>query len=85
MGIEQMEKGASAMTYVGSGTAVIGGLTAVELATYIGAGIAVLSFLFNQYWQYKMYRLNRETQLKELCEGCDKSCATEDSDNATPS
>lgn len=47
-----MEKHASATTYVGSGTALLGGLSANEIAAYGGLIIGLIGLLVN--WYYKM-------------------------------
>jgi hypothetical protein len=48
-----MEKHASATTYVGSGAAVLGGLSANEIAAYGGLLIGVLGLLINWYYKAK--------------------------------
>lgn len=48
-----MEKHASATTYVGSGTALFGGLSANEVAAYGGLIIGVIGLLVNWYYKAK--------------------------------
>ena len=48
------------VTYTAAGGAVLFGLSAAEFAAYVGAGIAILSFVANQYWQYRTYKLRQK-------------------------
>lgn len=47
-------------TYVGAGTAMFFGMTASELAALIGAGVAVMGFIANMWFQYLNYKLNKD-------------------------
>lgn len=48
-----MERHASATTYVGSGTALLGGISANELAAYCGIAIGLAGLLINWYYKAK--------------------------------
>jgi hypothetical protein len=48
-----MEKHASATTYVGSGAAIIGGMSANEIAAYSGIFIGLIGMLVNWYYKAK--------------------------------
>ena len=50
-------KGSSAVTMIGSGGAVIFGMTANELAALGGLVIAAIGLIMNQYWQWRAYKL----------------------------
>ncbi len=51
------ESTASPVAYTASGTAVIFGLTAGEFAAYVGAAVAVATFLLNWYYKERAARL----------------------------
>lgn len=48
-----MEKHATTVTYAGSGTAMLGGLGANEIAAYGGLIIGVIGLLVNWYYKAK--------------------------------
>lgn len=60
------------ITYSAAGGAVLFGVSAAELAAYIGAAVAILTFVANQYWQYRSYKL-KEHQHEHEQHGC-KEC-----------
>lgn len=53
-------KATAAATYTAGGSAVVFGFTANELAAYIGAGVAVLSFLANFWFKWQHLKIVRE-------------------------
>lgn len=57
---ESMEKTASVSSYVASAGAVFFSLSAVDLAAYIGATVAVLTFFMNWYYKREHIKLERE-------------------------
>jgi hypothetical protein len=57
---EAIHKAASAATYVGGGTAFIGGLTANEFAAISGVVIAVAGFVVNWIYKHKHYKLEKQ-------------------------
>lgn len=57
------------ITYVSASGAVLFGLSASELAAYTGAIVAVLTFIANQFWQYRAYKLKEhEHEHSEHCQ-----------------
>lgn len=54
------EKAASASTYIGSGGAVVFGLSANELAAFIGAAVAVLGLLVNVWFKWQHLRIVKQ-------------------------
>jgi hypothetical protein len=56
-----MEHAATPATYVASGAAVVFGLTATELAAYVGIGIAVITYFTNLYYKERAARVQERT------------------------
>lgn|GEM_PF-3069570 len=51
---------ATHVTYAASGSAVIFGVTANELAAIVGVGVAILSLLVNIWFKFQHLKLARE-------------------------
>lgn len=51
------ERAISATTYTASGSALYFGLTANEIAAFVGAGVAVLSFLVSVWFKWQHLKL----------------------------
>lgn len=65
---------ASKATYSGGATAVVGGLTANEIAAFVGAAVAVLGLVVQIYFKARSDRREAEfhrARLAELAEGAE--------------
>ncbi|AXF52969.1 MAG: holin family protein [Caudoviricetes sp.] len=68
--MSKMESGSivsgNVASYVGAGTAVVGGLSASEIGIWVGSVVAILGLVFTQYWSWKRdRRLERELKARD--------------------
>lgn len=61
---DTIEKVASSATYVGGTSAVIGGMTANEIAAFGGLAVAIIGLIINSYYKHKSYKLLEKRTLK---------------------
>jgi hypothetical protein len=67
-------KATAAATYGGAGSAVVFGVTANELAAYVGAAVAVLAWLSNL--AVTIYFKHRHLRITEAVAKAQPECAT---------
>lgn len=55
--MNMIEKHSSAATYIAGSSAVVFGLSATEFAAFVGAAVAVLTFVVNWWYKHKAFKL----------------------------